>query len=287
MTCSQYHHAVAGRWRTRKLSECESDPSATLKPPLKWAGGKRWLVPYLTTIWQEHKHRRYVEPFCGGLAIAIGLSPSNALLNDINPHLINFYRQLQHGLETNIEMENDEKLFYSHRHRFNELIRKNQARTAEAAQLFYYLNRTGFNGLCRFNRSGEFNVPFGTYKKISYATDFHQYQSAFHDWKFTNVDLESLEFEQNDFVYADPPYDVEFTTYSSNGFNWADQMRTAELLAAHPGPVVLSNQATPRIVSLYEKLKFKVSYLAGPRRISCTGDRTAAREVLAVKMRTL
>jgi DNA adenine methylase len=255
----------------------------SLKPPLKWAGGKRWLVPYLTTIWQPHKHQRYVEPFCGGLAVAIGLNPHNALLNDINPHLINFYRQLQQGLEVKIEMRNDEVLFYSHRDRFNQLIRGNRAQTAEAAQLFYYLNRTGFNGLCRFNLSGEFNVPFGTYKKISYAYDFDQYQSAFRDWAFTNVDLEMLEFEQNDFVYADPPYDVEFTTYSANGFSWEDQIRTAELLAAHPGPVVLSNQATPRIVSLYEKLKFKVNYLEGPRRISCTGDRTAAREVLAVK----
>lgn len=254
-----------------------------LKPPLKWAGGKRWLVPYLATIWQEHTRRRYVEPFCGGLAVAIGLNPRNALLNDINPHLINFYRQLQCGLKIEIEMENDEALFYSHRHRFNELIREDKGPTNEAAQLFYYLNRTGFNGLCRFNRSGEFNVPFGTYKKISYATDFHQYQSVFRDWTFTNVDLESLEFEQDDFVYADPPYDVEFTTYSAMGFSWEDQVRTAELLAAHPGPVVLSNQATPRIVRLYEKLKFKLSYLDGPRRISCTGDRTAAREVLAVK----
>lgn len=254
-----------------------------LKPPLKWAGGKRWLVPYLSHIWQEHKHRRYVEPFCGGLAVAIGLNPGTAFLNDINPHLINFYRQLQCGLEIDIEMKNDEALFYSHRYRFNELIQEDKAGTKEAAQLFYYLNRTGFNGLCRFNRSGEFNVPFGTYKKISYATDFHRYQSVFRDWSFMNVDLESLELEQDDFVYADPPYDVEFTTYSANGFSWEDQIRTAEFLAAHPGPVVLSNQATPRIISLYEKLKFKVSYLAGPRRISCTGDRSAAREVLAVK----
>jgi len=272
------------KWQMANDGVATASGSVTaLKPPLKWAGGKRWLVPHLTTIWQDHKHRRYVEPFCGGLAVAIGLNPRNALLNDINTHLINFYRQLQQGLEVRIEMKNDEALFYSHRDRFNELIRDNQSETAEAAQLFYFLNRTGFNGLCRFNRSGEFNVPFGTYKKISYVSDFHRYQSALRAWIFTNVDLESLELKHNDFVYADPPYDVEFTTYSANGFGWEDQIRTAELLAAHPGPVVLSNQATPRIVRLYEKLKFKVNYLAGPRRISCTGDRTAAREVLAIK----
>jgi hypothetical protein len=87
----------------------------------------------------------------------------------------------------------------------------------------------------------------------------------------------------DDFIYADPPYDVEFTTYSAGGFSWEDQVRTAELLAEHKGPVVMSNQATKRIVSLYKRLKFKLAYLDAPRRISCTGDRSAAREVLATK----
>ena len=78
-------------------------------------------------------------------------------------------------------------------------------------------------------------------------------------------------------------YEIEFTTYSAGGFSWDDQVRTAEWLAAHSGPVVLSNQATARIVKLYEQLGFKIEYLAGPRRISCNGDRSAAREVLATK----
>jgi len=76
---------------------------------------------------------------------------------------------------------------------------------------------------------------------------------------------------------------VEFTTYSPGGFSWDDQKRTGEFLAAHDGPVVISNQATTKIVELYEGLGFALTYLDGPRRISCTGDRTAAREVLAVK----
>jgi DNA adenine methylase len=254
-----------------------------LNPPLKWAGGKRWLVPQVATIWEQHRDKRYVEPFCGGLAMALGLQPGSALLNDINPHLINFYSQVQHGLKVTIEMANDEQLFYAHRDRFNRMIAQGKSQTQSAAQLFYFLNRTCFNGLCRFNQSGEFNVPFGTYKKINYVSDFHQYQTLFASWKFTSNDLEAMPLERDDFIYADPPYDVEFTTYSAGGFSWEDQVRTAELLAAHPGPLVLSNQATPRIVSLYEKLGFTLSYLEAPRRISCTGDRTAAREVLAVK----
>ncbi len=215
--------------------------------------------------------------------MALGLKPGRALLNDINPHLVNFYSQVQQGLEITIEMANDEQLFYAHRDRFNQMIKQGKLQTQPAAQLFYFLNRTCFNGLCRFNQSGEFNVPFGTYKKINYVSDFNQYQSLFARWKFTSLDLEALPLERDDFIYADPPYDVEFTTYSAGGFSWEDQVRTAEFLAAHPAPVVLSNQATPRIVSLYEKLGFTLSYLDAPRRISCTGDRTAAPEVLAVK----
>jgi DNA adenine methylase len=87
--------------------------------------------------------------------------------------------------------------------------------------------------------------------------------------------------ESHDFVYADPPYDVEFTRYGKEGFAWDDQERTAEWLARHRGPVVLVNQATERIESLYRRLGYSVRFLDAPRRISCTGDRTPAREILA------
>jgi DNA adenine methylase len=254
-----------------------------VRPPLKWAGGKRWLVPYLEPIWQAHKQRRYVEPFCGGLAVALGLQPRQAILNDVNPHLINFYRQLQLGLVVKIEMRNDEELYYQQRSRLNELIGEGNSSTSEAAQLFYYLNRTCFNGLCRFNQSGEFNVPFGTYTAINYISDFTSYVNSFRDWTFTNTDVADIALETDDFVYADPPYDVEFTSYSAGGFSWEDQVRTAELLAEHRGPVVISNQATKRIIKLYNNLGYSITYVDGPRRISCTGDRTAAKEVIAVR----
>lgn len=258
-------------------------PLEPLKPPLKWAGGKRWLLPHIASVWQFHEHRRYVEPFCGGLSVALGLSPKRALLNDLNPHLINFYRQLQRGLRMSLDAQYDVDLFYSHRARFNELISKGGAKSAEAAQLFYYLNRTCYNGLCRFNRNGEFNVPFGKYKTVNYAHDFIGYRKLLHAWKFTNVDLEKMEIERGDFLYADPPYDVEFTSYSAGGFSWDDQVRTGECLAKHHGPVLLSNQATPRIVRLYRQLGFRLKFLDAPRRISSNGSRAPAREVLAMK----
>lgn len=253
-----------------------------LKPPLKWAGGKRWLVPYLKPLWHPCRDRRLVEPFCGGLAVALGLMPERALLNDANPHLINFYRWLQRGLTITLDMRNDEALYYAHRARFNALMREGQQDSQEAAALFYYLNRTGYNGLCRFNRQGEFNVPFGRYSHISYQVDFTPYARVLARWQFTNLDFQAIPLQPDDFVYADPPYDVEFRQYAREGFTWEDQVRLAEWLAQHPGPVVLSNQATERIVALYERLGFRLQFLEGPRMISCTGDRTPAPEVLAI-----
>jgi DNA adenine methylase len=257
--------------------------SRPLGPPLKWAGGKRWQVPRLQLMWQGHARRRLVEPFCGGLAVALGLRPDRALLNDANPHLINFYRWLQHGLQIDLRMENDEALFYEHRGRFNALLASGCARSRDAATLFYYLNRTGFNGLCRFNRAGAFNVPFGQYARIGYIRDFTAYQMALAGWTFTCADVEAVPLERGDFVYADPPYDVQFTQYAKDGFSWDDQERTAAWLAKHRGPVVLVNQSTSRVQQLYQRLGYHIEFLDAPRRISCTGDRTPAREIIGTR----
>jgi DNA adenine methylase len=258
-------------------------PAARVRPPLKWAGGKRWQVPYILPYWEPKRYRRLVEPFCGGLAVALGLSPELALLNDINPHLINFYRQLKNGFISNLKAKNDEEFFYAKRHEFNSLLRRGKGETKQAAELFYYLNRTGFNGLCRFNMSGEFNVPFGSYKTINYKTDFREYVAAFANWQFTSVHFDQIELQPYDFVYADPPYDVDFHHYSKGGFGWNEQERAALWLSKHPGPVILVNQATRRIIELYRDLKYNLKFLRAPRRISCNGDRTPANEVLAIR----
>ncbi|MEO7190586.1 MAG: Dam family site-specific DNA-(adenine-N6)-methyltransferase [Vicinamibacterales bacterium] len=254
-----------------------------LRPPLKWAGGKRWQLPLLEPVWAQHRERRLVEPFCGGLGVALGLSPDRALLNDVNSHVINFYRWVSRGLCADLPMKNDRATYDSYRRRFNTLLQEGRGRRREAALLFYYLNRTGYNGLCRFNRSGAFNVPFGRYARIRYEEDFLRYRVRFANWTFTAVDVERVRYEPDDFIYADPPYDVNFTQYSSGGFDWDDQVRTARRLARHPGPVVLVNQATSRIEALYREHGYDLVFLDGPRRISCTGDRRPARELLATR----
>ena len=258
-------------------------PVTRLTPPLKWAGGKRWQVPILQGIWARHSDRRLVEPFCGGMAVALGLQPSSALLNDANVHLINFYRWVKRGLIVNFPLCNDRAAYLEARAQFNALVSAGEGRSHRAAVLFYYLNRTGYNGLCRFNRTGAFNVPFGRYDRIAYATDFLKYRRALRNWRLSSVDLARVAYRPDDFIYADPPYDVEFTQYSRGGFSWDDQVRTAGLLAGHPGPVVLVNQATERILRLYRSLGFEIDVVDAPRRISCDGNRTPAREAIATR----
>ncbi len=234
-------------------------------------------------LWEPHKQRRLVEPLCGGLAVSLGLLPARALLNDINPHLMNFFQWLKRGLRVQIPMRNDQDLYYDHRQRFNRLVAEGNIESKEAAEIFYYLNRTGYNGLCRFNKRGEFNVPIGRYKNINYSTDFTAYRETLARWEFRVGDFEQLELDDEDFVYADPPYDVEFTQYSKEAFGWDRQVCLAEWLARHPGPVILSNQATDRIVRLYKTLGYSLRFESAPRMISCNGDRTPATEVIATR----
>jgi DNA adenine methylase len=215
--------------------------------------------------------------------MTLGFKPERALLNDVNPHLINFYCWLRRGFAIDIPMQNEAHEFYRRRDRFNTLIALGEADGQEAAALFYYLNRTGYNGLCRFNRAGAFNVPFGRYSRIGYTRDFLLYREAFEQWAFTCGDFTRVPLDDEDFVYADPPYDVPFTQYAQGGFGWNDQKRTVEWLATHRGPVVLVNQATERIVRLYRAGGYSIRFLSAPRRISCTRDRTPASEILATR----
>lgn len=258
----------------------------SVRPLLKWPGGKRWLVPKLKELYDPSW--RLVDPFVGGASVPIGLNPKRCLVNDISPHVINLYWWLREGLDTEgdwfqpVPFKNDAETYYANRDRFNALIRDGKEVTKEAALLFYYLNRTGFNGLCRFNSKGEYNVPFGKYAQINYLQDFDEYRE-YMDWDLQHGDFSELELEPTDFIYADPPYDAGFTKYTQGDFTWEDQERLAKWLAAHPGPVVASNRATERIVALYKSLGFDLTEVMGPRRIAANGNRDKVPEMLATR----
>jgi DNA adenine methylase len=218
------------------------------------------------------------------MSVALGLQPERAYLSDLNEHLVNFHQWLQRGLVAEeTAFIHEETAFYEARTRFNELIRQQQQHSEEAATLFYYLNRTCFNGLCRFNRKNEFNVPFGRYKTINYTRDFTAYRPQLAAWDIAHHSFEHTLLQNGDFLYVDPPYDTPFTQYAKEDFTWADQEKLVRWLITYDGPVVATNQATPRILELYQDTGFQVQTLAAPRRIACTGDRTPAQEILATR----
>lgn len=261
-----------------------------MKPPLTWVGGKRWQLPLIQTLFAGHEQCRVVEPFCGSASITFGLAPQRALLNDANPHLINFYRHLQAGLTLDASAR-DESEYYANRDWFNELVRSGHGESREAAELFFYLNTHCFNSLWRVNAHGEFNVPIrpGTRRSggarpiEENGRELADYTRVMRDWLLSCASFESLDLEPDDFIYADPPYDDTFDGYTAGGFGWAEQERVARVCSLHPGPVVITNRATERILNLYAAAGFTLLQIDGQQKMhqSCARRGTVP-EVVAV-----
>lgn len=253
-----------------------------MQPFIKWAGGKRWLVNDLEPIVKQTGATRLVEPFCGALGVSLGLEFERVLANDMNPALIGLYRGIKRGEQMSLHMTPNAKRFDRYRRKFNKLYREDPY-SWETAQLFYYLLKCCFNGLCRFNKSGEFNVSLGSYTKVDYGLNTESYRKMFRRWVFKSGDFTKLKIDASDFILIDPPYDDGFVSYTEHGFDWVDQERTAVWAASHGVPVVCTNAATERILRLYTDLGFDVRYIEAPRRISSDGDRNAAQEMIAFK----
>lgn len=258
--------------------------SSVLAPAIKYAGGKRWLVPLLRAIYLRHRSKTLVEPFVGGMSVALGLQPERAILNDANPHLINLYNQMQLGLRINIPVNGGKELYLMHREKFNRAITANRIKTNIAAQRYYYLLKKGFNGLSRFSQAkGHFNVPPGDKLHTPLNRDLTAYRPVLRQWTISCGDFDKVQVPESCFMYIDPPYDASFTHYDGNQFSWDDQVRLVNWLKQFNSPKIISNHATPRIIELYKQVGMTIYTLEAPRMISCNGNREKAIEVFAVK----
>ena len=257
-----------------------------MKPYLKWAGGKRTIAPAMKKLYENSVCTRLVEPYCGALSIALGVNPESARLSDINQHLINLHIHVRDESEFNQNPPSNNLESYNKvKARFNELISLGEI-GKEAAEAFYFLNRTCFNGLCRFNKSGFFNVSYGKYKSPIVLSDFSDYKKSLEKWDFVCEGYsESLKnTNSNDFVFIDSPYDGGgFVSYSESGFTADDQILSAKLAADSPSKCVLTNADTPFIRDLYSSLGFMCYQHTMPRMISCNGKRERAKEIIAFK----
>ncbi|RME57827.1 MAG: Dam family site-specific DNA-(adenine-N6)-methyltransferase [Caldilineae bacterium] len=231
---------------------------------LKWAGNKRRIVARIQA--ELPPGRRLLEPFVGSGAVFLHTDYPCYLLADANGDLINLHRRLQAEGEPFIAFcrtfftpENNRPERYYH---FRALFNETEDLRLKAA-LFLYLNRHGYNGLCRYNAKGGFNVPFGRYRRPYFPAEemraFHR--KSQHGVVFRQADYLTVlaEAGAGDVVYCDPPYvplstTANFTSYDANGFSMADQERLAQAAraaAARGAHVVISNHCTPVTLALY------------------------------------
>lgn len=227
-----------------------------MKPIIKYRGGKsKEINNFIEFI--PNQYDRYIEPFAGGAALFFYLAPNAALINDINSRLVNFYSAVRENFDslkaelTRLELtyrsnqmeyeqikmkdksrhvENkNEALYYLLRDMYNGIIEKKYL----DATLYYFINKTSYSGMLRFNSKGEFNVPFGRYKNFNTQLVSEDHSELLKRTEITNEDYSEI-FNRctvNDFVFLDPPYDCIFTDYGNieqNGFTEDNHRRLAQ-----------------------------------------------------------
>ncbi|MCG7408510.1 DNA adenine methylase [Paenibacillus sp. ACRRX] len=244
-----------------------------LKPIVKWAGGKRQLLPHLRARLPllDWSIASYYEPFVGGGALLFAVHPVRAVINDINEDLINVYRVVQQHPEELIHIlsthQNTEDYYYEVRSWDRDRVNYSNLTPIQRAARTLYMNRTCFNGLYRVNSKGFFNVPFGKYSSIDFVQE-RKIRTLSHYFQSNEILMRQGDYtaavrhaRAGDFVYFDPPYDVlsttsSFTTYTIGGFGREEQRRLAELfreLDKRGVYVMLSNHATDFIMELFEE----------------------------------
>jgi DNA adenine methylase len=269
---------------------------------LKWAGNKQKIVHRIKNQLYNHPSKRLIEPFAGSGAVFLNTEYESYILADTNKDLINLFNTLKNDGNTFIRdcsrhftpETNTEQQYYAKRKEFNSLkLNKKSARRKKAA-LFLYLNRHCYNGLCRYNLKGEFNVPFGRYKKPYFPEDELNffYKKSHRDqpiFKTSNFESTMSEANEGDVIYCDPPYiplstTANFTSYTKLPFGYDEQKQLtimAESKAKEGVTVLISNHDTLLTRKLYCKAKI-VSFEVR-RFISCDGaNRSKAPELLAL-----
>lgn len=252
-----------------------------MKAMLKYAGGKSKELNNYIHHFDNIEFERYIEPFFGGGATYFKLEPNNAIINDINTRLMNFYSDVRNNynnlknelyqieelyknnqlkyeqlkqLNPNEKIHNEnETLYYRLRNEFN-------YPTGEFldSTIYFYINKTAYSGMIRYNKKGEYNVPFGRYKNFN--TDLI---NAEHNRLLQSAELFNLDYEEifnmatpNDIMFLDPPYDCVFNDYGNldleDGFNEMEQRRLAENFRNLNTRALMVISATPLTEELYQ-----------------------------------
>lgn len=201
-----------------------------LKPIIKWSGGKYDEISKFISHVPE-TYNTYLEPFIGGAAVMLHLRPNKAVIGDVHKELIDFYTSIKKGYINEIynfmeENPNNEITYYNIRDKMD------YTTELENAKRFYYLRKTCFRGMMRYNSKGKFNIPYGKYKTVNYS----DLQNTGYEEQLKNCEIinESYEYMfenyncSDNFMFLDPPYDSEFTDYGYCSFNKEHQRKLAD-----------------------------------------------------------
>lgn len=278
-----------------------------VKPFVKWAGGKRQLLPEIKRNLPS-KIKNYYEPFVGGGAVFLDIQCSHPIINDFNKELINTYIVIRDDVDSLIrllkihELKNNRDYYYQMRawDRTGEI--KKRSNTERAAR-FIYLNKTGFNGLFRVNSQGQINVPYGRYKNPAIVNEEVLHAVSIYLNRSGAVILNGDYYDaikkskRGDFVYLDPPYapvsedKQSFVGYTLNGFGREEQERLRDVfneLTNKGVNAMISNSKVSLIESLYKEYKKTTKTVTATRNInSNSAERGRVAEVLIMNYKTI
>jgi len=260
------------------------------KPFVKWAGGKRQIIDKLKKLIPD-EFNTYYEPFIGGGALFFEISPKTAIINDSNKELMNVYEILRDEkkfekmcrLLNKYERKHSEKFYYEIRNIDRNKKKFNKLKDFKRAARTIYLNKACFNGLYRVNSKNEFNVPFG--KKTKVNTYEGNNLTIINDYlKSNDIILSNIDFEESvntakkgDFIYFDPPYDSDtstFNSYTEDGFGKEEQRRLAKVykeLDKKGCYIMLSNHNTSLVQELYKD--YNIHIIEAKRNINSNGKK--------------
>lgn len=273
----------------RSMTKNSRKKNIVLSPVVKWVGGKRQLLGDIVPLIPK-TFSTYVEPFVGGGAVLFDLQPKKAIINDFNSELINIYKVIKdkpNGLILTLEEHerlNSEEYFYEVR-ALDRYENYGEMTDIERAARIIYLNKTCFNGLFRVNQAGQFNSPYGKYKKpnivnmpvvLAMSKYFNENDINIIYGDYKNA-LKNL--RKGAFVYFDPPYmpissSSYFTGYTENGFDKNQQIELKEecdRLNSKGIKFLLSNSDHPFIIELYKD--YEIITVKAKRSINSNGNK--------------
>lgn len=259
-----------------------------VNPVLKYRGGKSREIPRFAQ-YIPNDFDCYIEPFFGGGAVYFYLEPNNSIINDVNERLMTFYRQLRNDYgEMRVQLDELQHIYESNQAEYKKLKEKSPDERVPNANedlyynmrklfnypddtyldgvVYFFINKTAYSGMIRYNNNGEYNVPFGRYPNFNTNLITEQHSRLLQSTELYNLDYREV-FNMagnNDFIFLDPPYDCVFNDYGNidmmNGFDETEHRRLAEDFKNLPCRALMVIGKTPLTMELYGEYVFDEYY---------------------------